>query len=186
MRYVIAFLLLTVNILKWSHSHVIYYSTLMVEVKSQYNGTFWNETRLQNPTKSKHEVKIYSSLTMWEKLQDFAFCVPDCDKYCEMLQDFVPLYQSFESFYTRNVYRRICDCWNRPICSTPGVYIDVMDRKSPDFGWTFEWVIPTCNKMLANRYYSYPNFWFSIPVPEENPWWMFSCRQKNREHSFWK
>ena len=31
-------------------------------------------------------------------------------------QDFIPLYRSFEAFYTRNLYRRIRDCWNRPIC----------------------------------------------------------------------
>ena len=34
---------------------------------------------------------------------------------------FVPLYKDFESFYTRNMYRRIRDCWNRPINSLPGL-----------------------------------------------------------------
>ena len=49
----------------------------------------------------------------------------------------MPLYQSFESFYTRNLYRRIRDCWNRPICSVPGAHFDLMDRESDDHGWTF-------------------------------------------------
>lgn len=31
-------------------------------------------------------------------------------------QDFPELYRDFESFYTRNLYRRIRDAWNRPIC----------------------------------------------------------------------
>ncbi|GAB1599842.1 serine palmitoyltransferase 2-like [Argonauta hians] len=52
--------------------------------------------------------------------------------------DFVPLYQSWESFYTRNLYRRISDCWNRPVCTAPGAEIDVLERKSPDFGWNWE------------------------------------------------
>ena len=58
-------------------------------------------------------------------------------KLFEWLQGLVPLYQSFESFYTRNLYRRIRDCWNRPICSVPGAEFDIMDRQTPDHGWTF-------------------------------------------------
>ena len=53
------------------------------------------------------------------------------------LQGFVPLYADFESFYTRNLYIRIRDCWNRPISSVPGAHIDVMKRESDDYNWTF-------------------------------------------------
>lgn len=51
--------------------------------------------------------------------------------------DFVPLFQSYESFYTRNVYIRIRDCFNRPICSVPGATIDLVERKSKDYNWSF-------------------------------------------------
>jgi len=51
--------------------------------------------------------------------------------------DFVPLYQSYESFYTRNVYFRIRDCFNRPICSVPGATIDLIERKTDDYNWSF-------------------------------------------------
>ncbi|XP_025103822.1 serine palmitoyltransferase 2-like isoform X1 [Pomacea canaliculata] len=54
------------------------------------------------------------------------------------LKGFVPLLSSWESFYTRNLYRRIRDCWNRPIASRPGAEFDIMERVSPDFGWNFE------------------------------------------------
>lgn len=54
------------------------------------------------------------------------------------LQGYVPLYQSWESFYTRNLYRRIRDCWNRPICSVAGAEMDLLERVSPDNGWNFE------------------------------------------------
>jgi serine palmitoyltransferase len=40
--------------------------------------------------------------------------------------------KSWESFYTRRLYHRIQDCWNRPICSSPGAYIEVMERASND------------------------------------------------------
>lgn len=52
-------------------------------------------------------------------------------------KDFVPLYQSYESFYTRNVYLRIRDCFNRPICSVPGAYVDLLERKTDDYNWSF-------------------------------------------------
>ncbi|KAL0163899.1 hypothetical protein M9458_039652, partial [Cirrhinus mrigala] len=51
--------------------------------------------------------------------------------------DFVPLYQDFENFYTRNLYMRIRDNWNRPICSVPGAKMDLVERVTPDYNWTF-------------------------------------------------
>ena len=32
---------------------------------------------------------------------------------------------------------RIRDCWNRPIASVPGAEIDLLDRQSDDYNWTF-------------------------------------------------
>jgi serine palmitoyltransferase len=49
----------------------------------------------------------------------------------------VPLYQSYENFYIRNVYYRIRDCLNRPIGSVPGAFIDLIERKTDDFNWTY-------------------------------------------------
>lgn len=46
----------------------------------------------------------------------------------------------FGGFYTRNVYRRVRDVFNRPIASTPGAYFDVVDRYSDDYNWTFKYV----------------------------------------------
>ncbi|KAM4842019.1 serine palmitoyltransferase 3 [Thomomys bottae] len=55
----------------------------------------------------------------------------------EEQKDFVPLYQEFESFFKRNLYMRIRDNWNRPICSEPGTYFDLLERVSDDYNWTF-------------------------------------------------
>lgn len=52
--------------------------------------------------------------------------------------DFVPLFSEYECFYTRNLYTRIRDCFNRPICSVPGATIDIMERVSDDYNWTFK------------------------------------------------
>ncbi|KAK2553865.1 Serine palmitoyltransferase 2 [Acropora cervicornis] len=43
----------------------------------------------------------------------------------QFYKGFVPLYSDFESFYTRNMYTRVRDCFNRPICSVPGAEIEL-------------------------------------------------------------
>lgn len=48
-----------------------------------------------------------------------------------------PLYSDFEDFFTRNLYRRIRDCWNRPITNCPGGHCDVIMRESDDYNWNF-------------------------------------------------
>lgn len=50
----------------------------------------------------------------------------------------MPLYQSYESFYTRNVYQRIADCFNRPIGSVPGGKLDLIERVTEDHNWSFQ------------------------------------------------
>lgn len=51
---------------------------------------------------------------------------------------YATLYDPFEVFYLRYVYRRIRDCWNRPISSVPGAELTLKDRVTHDYGWTFE------------------------------------------------
>ncbi|ESP02870.1 hypothetical protein LOTGIDRAFT_212374 [Lottia gigantea] len=68
------------------------------------------------------------------------------------LEGFVPLYQSWESFYTRNMYRRVRDCWNRPIASKAGPYIDVLERKSEDHNWHLDITGKKLNVMNLGSY----------------------------------
>ncbi|XP_042900943.1 serine palmitoyltransferase 2 [Parasteatoda tepidariorum] len=53
-------------------------------------------------------------------------------------EGYVSLYQSFESFYTRNVYMRIRDCLNMPICSVPGALTKMKERVTHDYNLTFQ------------------------------------------------
>lgn len=39
-----------------------------------------------------------------------------------------PIVADWEDFYTRRMYKRIQDCWNRPIASCPGAWFDVIER----------------------------------------------------------
>ena len=70
------------------------------------------------------KMKVWAPINRWFA-QDF-------------LQDFPPLYRDFDSFYTRNLYMRIRDCWNRPICSVPGRHVTLMERETKDYGWNFK------------------------------------------------
>lgn len=61
-----------------------------------------------------------------------------CCVFIGIFQGYAPLYDSFEQFYLRYVYRRIRDCFNRPICSVPGAEVTLKDRITKDRCWTFE------------------------------------------------
>ena len=51
---------------------------------------------------------------------------------------YAPLLRDFDDFYTRRLYYRIRDCWNRPINTRPAAHIGVMERKSDDYNITFK------------------------------------------------
>lgn len=51
---------------------------------------------------------------------------------------FAPLLKSWENFYTRRLYHRIQDCFNRPIASNPGARIHVLERVSSDGNKTMD------------------------------------------------
>uniref|UniRef100_A0A3B4ZSZ7 serine C-palmitoyltransferase n=1 Tax=Stegastes partitus TaxID=144197 RepID=A0A3B4ZSZ7_9TELE len=71
---------------------------------------------------------------------------------------FVPLYQDFENFYTRNLYMRVRDNWNRPICSLPGPVFDLMERVSDDYNWTFRFTGRTLHNVINMGSYNYLGF----------------------------
>ncbi|XP_055977943.1 serine palmitoyltransferase 3 [Sorex fumeus] len=73
----------------------------------------------------------------------------------EEQKNFVPLYQNFENFYKRNLYMRIRDNWNRPICSAPGPCFDVMERVSDDYNWTFRFTGRTIKDVINMGSYNF-------------------------------
>ncbi|XP_015243459.1 PREDICTED: serine palmitoyltransferase 3 [Cyprinodon variegatus] len=76
----------------------------------------------------------------------------------EEQKDFTPLYQDFENFYTRNLYMRVRDNWNRPICSLPGPVFDLMERLSDDYNWTFRFTGKTIPNVINMGSYNYLGF----------------------------
>jgi serine palmitoyltransferase len=56
------------------------------------------------------------------------------------LQGYAPMFISWDSFWVRKMYRKISDCWNRPVNSCPGAHIRVVERVSDDNNETFTYV----------------------------------------------
>lgn len=48
-----------------------------------------------------------------------------------------PLFTTFDSFFIRRLYRRISDCWNRPITGVPGRSVTILERSSSDYNHNF-------------------------------------------------
>ncbi|KAJ3123505.1 serine palmitoyltransferase component [Nowakowskiella sp. JEL0407] len=53
-------------------------------------------------------------------------------------QGYAPLNSGFDTFYTRRLYRRISDVFNRPITGVPGRIVKCLERTSADFNKTFK------------------------------------------------
>ncbi|XP_062296710.1 serine palmitoyltransferase 2-like [Scomber scombrus] len=104
----------------------------------------------------------YGILTIFGYLRDFLrhWKIERCHiaREKEEQRDFVPLYQDFENFYTRNLYMRIRDNWNRPICSVPGAKMDLMERASRDYNWTFEYTGRVVQDVINLGSYNYLGF----------------------------
>jgi len=68
-----------------------------------------------------------------------------------------PLLKSWENFYTRRLYHRIQDCFNRPIASRPCAIISVLERVSFDGNKTMSILGKLSNLRNASRQLSYEN-----------------------------
>ncbi|XP_044291984.1 serine palmitoyltransferase 2 isoform X2 [Varanus komodoensis] len=104
----------------------------------------------------------YGVLTLFGYLRDFLryWKIEKCHNAAERQEqkDFVPLYQDFENFYTRNLYMRIRDSWNRPLCSAPGAKIDILERVSHDYNWTFTYTGKVIKDVINMGSYNYLGF----------------------------
>ncbi|ORZ24554.1 pyridoxal phosphate-dependent transferase [Absidia repens] len=62
---------------------------------------------------------------------------PSAYSHLKMNQGYAPLVSDFDSFYTRRLYVRIRDCWNRPITGVASRTVKLLERVSLDFNRTF-------------------------------------------------
>ncbi|XP_068088578.1 serine palmitoyltransferase 3-like isoform X2 [Hyperolius riggenbachi] len=104
----------------------------------------------------------FGVITLFGYLRDFmrAWGLEKCHmaEEREEQKDFVPLYQDFENFYTRNLYMRVRDNWNRPICSVPGPQFDLMERLTDDYNWTYRYTGQVVKDVINMGSYNYLGF----------------------------
>lgn len=70
---------------------------------------------------------------------------------------YAPLLKSWENFYTRHLYSRVQDAFNRPIASNPGAMISVLERGSTDEMKTMN-VVGVLDESLRAQYEASPHF----------------------------
>lgn len=71
----------------------------------------------------------FGLLILLGKIRDALTACFRCGRKKKVDDGYAPLLADWENFYTRHLYRRLDDCWNRPISSCPGSHIEVMERK---------------------------------------------------------
>ncbi|CEI86344.1 Putative Serine palmitoyl transferase subunit [Rhizopus microsporus] len=81
----------------------------------------------------------YFILIIFGHLRDILGKMFKHKKYAHLraTEGYAPLVSDFDSFYTRRMYMRIRDCWNRPMTGVPGRKIKILERESKDFNQTF-------------------------------------------------
>lgn len=82
----------------------------------------------------------YGLLILIGHFRDFMGALTGLTRYpsAKPSKGYAVLLKSWESFFTRRLYHRIQDCWNRPICSSPGAHITLMERESKDNNCSFQ------------------------------------------------
>ncbi|KAK8916681.1 Long chain base biosynthesis protein 2d [Platanthera zijinensis] len=102
----------------------------------------------------------YGLLFAFGQVRDFIRYILDLRKSKNLqclVQGYAPICLGLEDFYTRRLYLRIQDCFNRPIASAPDSWIDVVERYSKDHNKTLHRTSKT-SKCLNLGSYNYLGF----------------------------
>ncbi|XP_065919421.1 serine palmitoyltransferase 2-like isoform X2 [Dysidea avara] len=129
-----------------------------IEVKGKYKVRKRNDDEFQEVHAAIAVTTFlsYYIMIIIGHIRDFLRKILKRDKSA-VKDDVFKLESDFSHFYTRNLYTRIQDCWNRPIASAPGPYMDVIDRYSDDYNLTFK-CPGTTSKVLNLGSYNYLGF----------------------------
>ncbi|XP_045170567.2 serine palmitoyltransferase 2-like [Mercenaria mercenaria] len=71
---------------------------------------------------------------------------------------FVPLFSTWESFYTRHVFRRVSDVLGVPVGGCPAARFNIIKRVTHDYGWSYVLHHDEIHTMLNFGSYNYLGF----------------------------
>lgn len=96
----------------------------------------------------------YALLVFVGHLRDFFGRLLGTSRYFDtkVKEGYSPLLKDWENFYTRRLYHRLQDVFNRPICSSPGAHITIMERTSRDGQKTMETTTRTLRALNLGSY----------------------------------
>ncbi|ETM56114.1 hypothetical protein L914_00838, partial [Phytophthora nicotianae] len=102
----------------------------------------------------------YSILITFGHLRDIAASVSGISRYRseEDRSGLAKLLIAWESFYTRRLYHRVQDVFNRPVTGAPGAHIDLIKRTSTDGNKTFVHLDEPPQRCLNLGSYNYLGF----------------------------
>jgi serine palmitoyltransferase len=109
---------------------------------------------------------VYMVLIVFGHIRDFFGSFFGRSRYLDQLpkKGIAPLLNSWENFFTRRLYHRIQDCWNRPIASAPGTHIKVMERVSDDGNKTLRTTgkVIDCINLGSYNYLGFADDWQEV------------------------
>ncbi|KYQ99668.1 serine C-palmitoyltransferase subunit [Tieghemostelium lacteum] len=79
----------------------------------------------------------YGLVILNGKIADF-ICKLRGQRYLNTPEGYAPLFVEFEYFYQLRMFGRLKHAWDRPICSLPGAWIDVMERSNKHYSERLE------------------------------------------------
>ena len=82
---------------------------------------------------------------------------PSQYKHLKEANGYAPMVSNFESLWSRRLYTRISDCFNRPITGVASSYVTLLDRVSEDHNKTFKFTGST-TRTLNLASYNYLGF----------------------------
>ncbi|KAI8319224.1 PLP-dependent transferase [Martensiomyces pterosporus] len=96
----------------------------------------------------------YLMLIVFAHLRDFFGKIFYPEQYVQLREQngYAPMVSDFESLWTRRLYGRIRDCFNRPITGVAGGHVNLLDRVSHDFNRTFEFTGRLTNALNLASY----------------------------------
>ncbi|CAJ0934618.1 unnamed protein product, partial [Mesorhabditis belari] len=92
-----------------------------------------------------------------EFLRNFGLEKSYAEAELEKQKHFPPLFNDIESVYKRNCYMRVRDVFERPIASTPGAKVNLLDRYTEDHNWSFKFT-GTQTEVINVASYNYLGF----------------------------
>ncbi|RLN55616.1 hypothetical protein BBJ29_002407 [Phytophthora kernoviae] len=107
----------------------------------------------------------YAIIITFGHIRDHAGSIFGGSRYSSNAKEgYAPLLVAFENFYTKRIYHRLQDVFNRPVAGSPGAHIDLIERYSVDENKTLhnkDGCIQQCLNLGSYNYLGFADDWMN-------------------------